>query len=135
MRRYPFLVAMLFAAACTSQAAGGPATPARTTPGAVRFTTPTVSAQPGLTATVEMGDHFYIPSLLTVKVGTTVTWRMGGMQEHDVIAYDGSFHSPTMTFGSRFSHTFTKPGRYPYFCAPHYGDGMVGEVVVESGPP
>lgn len=79
---------------------------------------------------VEMGDHWFIPAKLSVPVGTTVEWRMVGTQEHDVWAYDGSFHSPTMGPGMRFSHTFTKPGSYKYLCIPHHGDGMYGEVVV-----
>lgn len=79
---------------------------------------------------VEMGDHWFIPAQLSVPVGTTVEWRMRGTQEHDVWAYDGSFHSPTMGPGMRFSHTFTKPGTYKYLCLPHHGDGMYGEVVV-----
>ena len=81
--------------------------------------------------TVEMGDHFYAPAAIIIKKGTTVTWKMVGQQEHDVIAYDGSFRSLTLGPGGHFSHTFSTPGRYPYFCAPHYGDGMSGEVTVE----
>lgn len=79
---------------------------------------------------VEMGDHWFIPAQLSIPVGTTVEWRMTGTQEHDVWAFDGSFHSPTMGPGMRFSHTFTKPGRYKYLCLPHHGDGMYGEVIV-----
>lgn len=79
---------------------------------------------------VEMGDHWFIPARLSVPVGSTVEWRMVGTQEHDVWAFDGSFHSPTMGPGMRYAHTFTKVGTYKYLCIPHYGDGMYGEVVV-----
>ena len=79
---------------------------------------------------VEMGDHWFIPARLSVPVGTTVEWRMVGTQEHDVWAFDGSFHSPTMGPGMRFAHTFTKTGTFRYLCIPHHGDGMYGEVVV-----
>jgi plastocyanin len=81
-------------------------------------------------AMVWMGDHYYSPSKLTVPLGTTVMWRMLGSQEHDVWAYDGSFHSPTMGPGATFTHTFTKPGTFKYLCTPHSGDGMYGEIVV-----
>jgi plastocyanin len=80
---------------------------------------------------VWMGEHYYSPSTLTVPVGTTVMWWMLGTQEHDVWAYDGSFHSPTMGPGSTYTHTFTKAGTFKYFCVPHYGDGMEGEIVVK----
>ena len=79
---------------------------------------------------VEMGDHWFIPARLSVPVGTTVEWRMVGTQEHDVWAFDGSFHSPTMGPGMRYAHTFTKVGTFKYLCIPHHGDGMYGEVVV-----
>jgi plastocyanin len=79
---------------------------------------------------VEMGDHWFIPARLSVPVGTTVEWRMVGTQEHDVWAFDGSFHSPTLGPGMRFTHTFTKTGTFKYLCVPHHGDGMYGEVVV-----
>ena len=79
---------------------------------------------------VWMGDHYYSPSKLTVLLGSTVMWRMLGSQEHDVWAYDGSFHSPTMGPGATFAHTFTKLGTFKYLCAPHSGDGMYGEIVV-----
>lgn len=83
---------------------------------------------------VWMGDHYYSPSLLTVPAGTTVMWWMLGQQEHDVWAFDGSFHSPTLGPGSRFSHTFTKVGTFRYLCIPHGGDGMYGEVTVIPRP-
>ena len=79
---------------------------------------------------VEMGDHWFIPARLSVPVGTTVEWRMVGTQEHDVWAFDGSFHSPTMGPGMRYAHTFTKVGTFKYLCIPHHGDGMYGEVIV-----
>jgi plastocyanin len=75
-------------------------------------------------------EHYYSPSTLTVPVGTTVMWWMLGQQEHDLWAYDGSFHSPTMGPGSKYTNTFTKVGTFRYFCAPHYGDGMTGQVIV-----
>lgn len=94
------------------------------------------SASPSATlpdriATVSLAEHFFDPALLTVKVGTTVTWRNVGQQVHDVNARDGSFHSSLLGPGGTFSYTFTAPGRYPYFCVPHEGDGMIGEVDVQ----
>ena len=77
-----------------------------------------------------MGDHFFDPAQLTVKVGTTVTWKSVGQSTHDLAARDGSFVNGGMSFGQTFSFTFTKAGRYPYVCMQHEGDGMVGEVTV-----
>jgi plastocyanin len=87
----------------------------------------TADAAPNM---VWMGDHYFSPDKLTVKVGATVTWRMLGSQEHDVWSLDGSFRSPTMGPGSTYRHTFTKVGTFKYICLPHNGDGMAGEIIV-----
>lgn len=81
---------------------------------------------------VQLAEHFYTPALITVKVGATVTWRNVGQQVHDVNAYDGSFHSGNLEPGGTFTYTFTKAGDFKYYCIPHAGDGMTGEVVVEN---
>jgi plastocyanin len=91
--------------------------------------TPTPTATPA-NAVIEMGDHFFDPAQLTVKVGTTVTWKSVGQSTHDLAARDGSFALGAMTFGQTFSFTFAKAGRYPYVCMQHEGDGMLGEVTV-----
>jgi plastocyanin len=122
---------------------GGPPTPAATPAPTATATSapavatatpaPTPTASPTPTAAValiEMGDNFFDPSQLTVKVGTTVTWKVVGQSTHDLAARDGSFADRTMSFGQTFSFTFTKAGRYPYVCMQHEGDGMVGEVTV-----
>ena len=70
------------------------------------------------------------PAQLTVKVGTTVTWKVVGQSTHDLAARDGSFVNNTMSFGQTFSFTFAKAGRYAYVCTQHEGDGMTGEVTV-----
>jgi len=95
--------------------------------------TPTLTAKPTATAAVaviEMGDNFFDPSQLTVKVGTTVTWKVVGQSTHDLAARDGSFVNRTMSFGQTFLFTFTKAGHYGYVCMQHEGDGMIGEVTV-----
>jgi plastocyanin len=109
-------------AAATSAPAAATTTP---TPAPTASPTPTAAA-----ATIEMGDNFFDPAQLTVKVGTTVTWKVVGQSTHDLAARDGSFANRTMTFGQTLSFTFTKAGRYPYVCMQHEGDGMVGEVTV-----
>jgi plastocyanin len=131
------LVALLVLAACGSSAGSASRSSAPSREGAAPSATvappsiaiPTDAAGKPVMM-VWMGDHYYSPSKLTVPLGTTVMWRMLGSQEHDVWAYDGSFHSPTMGPGATFTHTFTKLGTFKYLCTPHSGDGMYGEIVV-----
>jgi plastocyanin len=138
VRPLTLLVVLLVASACaTTTGAPDPTTTlppptptARTTPAVVpSVAVPTSTIQSGL-VTVQMAEHFYSPSLVTISVGTTVVWVVVGQQTHDVHARDGSFNSPPMGPGNSFKVTFLKPGTFAYFCAPHEGDGMFGEVDV-----
>jgi plastocyanin len=132
------LVVVALTAAC-----GG--SPGQSAPNAAPSTAPAVTTAVAATATtaptaaptaapaaavIEMGDHFFDPAQLTVRVGTTVTWKSVGQSGHDLAARDGSFALGSMSFGQTFSFTYTKAGRYPYVCMQHEGDGMVGVVTV-----
>ncbi len=101
--------------------------PAAATATAAPTAAPTASPA---TALIELGDHFFDPAQLTVKVGTTVTWKSVGQSTHDLAARDGSFSLGTMSFGQTFSFTFNRSGRFPYVCMQHEGDGMIGVVTV-----
>jgi nitrite reductase (NO-forming) len=71
----------------------------------------------------------YSVNVLTVKVGTTVTWVNQDDQQHTITAVDGSFDSGFMTEGQIFSHTFDTAGEFEYFCTPHMW--MRAKVIVE----
>lgn len=141
------VVWLVFAALSTSCGAA----PSQTAPTAVVTTAPTAAATtvpavatastaPQVTAStdptaalaylIEMGDHFFDPARLTVRVGATVTWKSVGQSTHDLAARDGSFVNPSMSFGQTFSFTFNRAGRYAYVCMQHEGDGMIGELTV-----
>jgi plastocyanin len=139
MRAYAILcVLVVLISACgaspsqTAPTTAATTSPAATTaPAATATTAPTIAASPTpALAIIEMGDHFFDPAQLTVKVGATVTWKSVGQSTHDLAARDGSFALGAMSFGQTFSFTFTKAGRYPYVCMQHEGDGMIGEVTV-----
>ena len=81
---------------------------------------------------VEVGNNFFAPATVSVNLGETVAWvRRGGF--HNVVAEDDSFTSgaPSSTW-SAYSHTFTTPGVYPYFCEIHRSSGMAGVVTILS---
>lgn len=82
------------------------------------------------------------PERLTVPVGTAVTWKNEDASEHTVTsgvvsqgssgvttAADGRFASGSLKQNATFSHTFTAPGTYSYFCTIHPAT-MRGEVTV-----
>jgi plastocyanin len=127
------VAALVLASACTSSADLRPretdnAAPLRqaTLGTAVPIAAATQSDGPIL---VSLAENYFVPPLVTVKVGMTVIWHNYGQQSHDVRARDGSFTSPLLPGGGVFTYTFTKPGKYRYYCTLH-GD-MSGEVDVE----
>lgn len=77
-------------------------------------------------------DNFaFTPAALTVKVGTTVTWRNAHDESHTVTSDTGSeLDSPLLATGGVYTHTFNAVGTYPYHCTPH--PFMRGTVVVEQ---
>lgn len=138
VRRYGvFLLLLAVTTACGAAPSQNAPTAAATAAPAAATTAATAAAAPAATPTatpasavIEMGDHFFDPAQLTVKVGATVTWKSVGQSGHDLAARDGSFALGAMSFGQTFSFTFAKAGRFPYVCMQHEGDGMVGVVNV-----
>jgi plastocyanin len=139
---------VLAAAASLAAACGGTAT----TAGGASVSKPAGSeAKPAAAAktgavTVEMNDqNKFVPDAITVKKGTTVTWKNSGMMVHNIVtdaslAIDKAhakvpsgakpFTSPMVNGGGTWSYTFEVPGEYVYFCQPHEALGMVGKVTV-----
>jgi len=77
-------------------------------------------------------DNFtYNPSRLTVPVGTKVTWINRDDVPHTVTssAKPRRFKSGTLDTDDRFSHVFTAPGTYKYFCAVH--PHMTAQIIVK----
>jgi plastocyanin len=89
-----------------------------------------------LDTTVEIPGRFFDPSRLTVVSGDRVTWANGDILTHNVRATDGSFASPDLTRGARFTAGFTEPGDHPYFCSIHaFMSGIVTVVPVTLAGP
>jgi plastocyanin len=74
-------------------------------------------------------DNFtFEPSALTVKVGTTVTWKNRDDIPHTLVSA-GKFKSKALDTDDSFSFTFTSAGDYSYFCSLH--PHMTGMIKVE----
>ena len=81
------------------------------------------------TAEVKIDNFSFGPTMLTVAVGTTVTWTNRDDIPHTVVSEEKVFKSKVLDTDEKFSFTFTKPGTYPYFCSIH--PKMTGKVVVQ----
>jgi len=98
----------------------------------------------------------FLPAEYEVSVGDTVIWKNTSEADHTVTAYEtlipddaeyfasGGYESQAAAYdawddrggrlGTRetFEHTFEIPGTYEYFCIPHEGAEMTGEIVVSE---
>lgn len=95
-------------------------------------------------ASVTMQRSRFIPREVTISVGESVTWTNEDGVGHSVTADDGSFDShpncgspiggECMGRGDDFTHTFTRAGRFAYYCRTHGspGQGMTGSVTVRG---
>jgi plastocyanin len=67
---------------------------------------------------------------VVIGVNSTVTWVNSDDVPHTVTANDGSFNSGNLDAGQSWSHTFTTPGTYAYYCA--YHPWMKGTIIVKA---
>jgi plastocyanin len=86
----------------------------------------TLPAQPP--NTIIMHNFDFSPMMLTVAVGTTVTWHNTDGEPHTVTSLDGLFRSGALDEDEKYTFKFTKPGTYKYVCSIH--PRMTGTVVV-----
>ncbi|WP_404384276.1 plastocyanin/azurin family copper-binding protein [Caenispirillum salinarum] len=115
----------------------------------VAFATAVIASVPAVAAetVVEMTNRLnYMPETVTISAGDTVRWDNTSDLVHTVTADpakasdrahvrlpDGAepFDSGSIQARGSYSHTFTVPGEYTYFCIPHEAAGMIGNIVVE----
>jgi plastocyanin len=107
-RLVPLAILALLASSCLGHTGGG--------------------AVPAGSTLVQIYHMAYRPQVVTVRAGQEVTWRFedAGVL-HDVDSRTGLFKSPLQDSGT-WTHRFTTPGTYDYYCSVH--TYMVGEVVV-----
>src|ERR1700742_1056870 len=67
---------------------------------------------------VNIDNSTFEPKDITVKIGTTVTWKNRDDIPHTVVSA-GKFRSKTMDTENSFTFTFTAAGDYKYFCSLH----------------
>lgn len=86
---------------------------------------PTATALPG--NQVSVVDFSYMPGIVRIVTGQTVTWRNEGTEQHDITGSD--WHSGPLDPGYTYRLTFGIAGTYPYRCSIHLD--MTGSVIVK----
>jgi plastocyanin len=88
------------------------------------------AAIPAKAQAVAIKGFAFVPQVITVAPGATVTWTNADEDPHTVYANDKGFHSVALDTDDKFSFTFTKVGDYAYFCSLH--PHMTGKVIVKA---
>jgi len=72
------------------------------------------------------------PAIMTIVIGinNTVIWKNDDSDWHTAHSNIPEFYSGIIQPGSTFTHTFERPGVYPYHCDPH--PWMTGIITVET---
>ena len=75
----------------------------------------------GRRGTIRVGDLFFRRPNVSVRAGTTLTWRFGGESLHNVTLANGprGFSSPNLSKGRTYSKRLSVPGTYQLFCGLH----------------
>jgi plastocyanin len=81
------------------------------------------------TVEIKIDNFAFVPEVLTISTGTTVTWLNADDVPHVVRTEDKTIKSPPLDTDDTFSYTFEKKGTFPYFCSLH--PKMIGKVVVQ----
>lgn len=78
---------------------------------------------------IKIDNFSFAPVKITVPAGTTVKWTNRDDIPHTVVSEDNkTFKSEVLDTNQEFTHTFSKPGTYRYFCSLH--PRMEAEIVV-----
>jgi plastocyanin len=90
-------------------------------------------AAPSLAAdfAVDVKNYEFTPKTQQIAVGDSVTWTLtdGGHSVTSRPNQPQKFDSTVLDKGKSFQLTFTRPGKYQYYCIPHQ-DFMKGTLVV-----
>jgi len=94
----------------------------------VEVSIPSAAETPDATKVV-VKDFKFMPTPLTVKAGSTVTWTNQDDDVHTVVSDTGAFKSGAMDTNDSYSFKFDEPGTYHFTCSLH--PRMVGTIVVQ----
>ena len=84
-----------------------------------------------VTKTVKITATAFKPASVTIATGDAVKWTNTDTKNHQVIANNGAFASPTIAPNRSYTHIFNTAGTYKYHDALH--PSLTGKVVV-TGP-
>ena len=93
------------------------------------------ASKPAATATktVKITASGFSPASVAIRSGDAVKWTNSDTKNHQVVANNGTFASPTIGPGHSWTHTFDTAGTFRYHDGLH--PSLTGRVVVTGPPP
>ena len=92
--------------------------------------TPPTEGETASTSTeINISGFAFAPAIVTVTVGTTVTWTNLDWERHTITSETDLFDSGNLARNATFSYSFADRGTFSYYCAIH--PSMRGKVSVE----
>jgi|SRR5579862_2201688 len=88
-----------------------------------------IAADAPQTNSVVMKNFDFSPMSLTIKAGSSVTWKNLDGEPHTVTSVDGLFRSGALDQNDSFTFKFDKPGTYKYLCSIH--PRMMAAIIVK----
>jgi len=76
---------------------------------------------------IAISNFAFAPNVITVPVGTTITWINQDAVTHSIKSAD--FVSTDLAQGQSFQHTFKTAGTFEYSCSIH--PSMPGKIIVQ----
>ena len=94
-------------------------------------------AEPKVTVVTIQSALVFMPNLSVVEQGDYVFWKNLGLGSHtstsgNPCVANGTWNFSLMAGVSAMRQFLESPANYPYFCTPHCGLGMTGNVTVTS---
>ena len=86
-----------------------------------------------VTKTVSITATAFSPKSRTIATTDAIKWTNTDTKNHQVVANNGSFASPTIAPGKTYTHTFNTAGTFNYHDALH--PSLTGKIVVTGPPP
>jgi plastocyanin len=95
----------------------------------------TGASQPAstVTKTVSITATAFTPTSRTIATTDSIRWTNNDTKNHQVVANNGSFVSPTIAPGKTYTHVFNTAGTFNYHDALH--PSLTGKIIVKGPPP
>ncbi len=106
------LVIAVLISGCTTTTTTRPAEPTPATTTSAPVTTPAP-------VSVAIKSSSFVPAIVEISKGTTVTWTNDDGVPHTVTSVSGAFDSGNIDPGKTYSYTFNQAGPFEYSCTNH----------------